>query len=217
MSTRLPVLKTFKLFINGKFPRAESGRTLVAKHPGTGRHLANYGQASRKDLREAVVAARQGAKVWAGATAYLRGQILYRLAEMLESREAALAQEMADSTGATWESARAEVAASVDRLVYYAGWTDKLSQVLGTVNPVASPHFNFTLPEPTGVVGIVAPDSPCLLGAITMLAAVLAGGNAAILLPSAKFPLPALTLGEVGQIFPLPDFPKHRFIKSYPH
>ena len=197
MSTRLSVLKTYKLFINGKFPRAESGRTLVAAEPGTGRHLANYGQASRKDAREAVVAARQAAKAWGGVTAYLRGQIIYRLAEMLESREAALTQEIVDSTGASVAAARAEVMASVDRLVYYAGWTDKLSQVLGTVNPVASPHFNFTLPEPTGVVGIVAPERPCLLGAVTMLAAVLAGGNTAILLASPKFPLPTLTLAEV--------------------
>lgn len=197
MPTRLPVLKTYKLFINGKFPRAESGRTLAATEPGTGRHLANYGQASRKDAREAVVAARQAAKAWGGITAYLRGQILYRLAEMLESREAALTQEIVDSTGATPSAARAEVLRSVDRLVYYAGWTDKIAQVFGTVNPVASPHFNFTLPEPMGVVGIIAPAQPCLLGAVTMLAAVLAGGNTAILLPSEKYPLPALTLAEV--------------------
>lgn len=195
--SRLSVLKTYKLFIDGKFPRTESGRYLKAIDPKTGAHLANYCQASKKDAREAVLAARKGAKAWQGATAYLKGQILYRLAEMLESREAAMAQEISASTGATESKAKSEVAAAVDRIVYYAGWTDKLSQVIGSVNPVASPHFNFTVPEPTGVVGIIAPDEPCLLGAITMLAAVMAGGNSAILIPSVKFPLPLVSLAEV--------------------
>lgn len=195
--SRLSVLKTYKLFIDGKFPRTESGRYLKAIDPKTGAYLANYCQASKKDAREAVLAARKGAKAWQGATAYLKGQILYRLAEMLESREAAMAQEIASSTGVTESKAKAEVAAAVDRIVYYAGWTDKLSQVIGSVNPVASPHFNFTVPEPTGVVGIVAPDEPCLLGAITMLAAIMAGGNSAIVIPSVKFPLPLVSLAEV--------------------
>lgn len=197
MSTRISVLKTYKLFIDGKFPRTESGRYLTASNPTTGAHLANYCQASRKDARDAVIAARKGAKAWASATAYLKGQILYRFAEMLESRDVALAHEIAQSTGVTESAARAEVAVAVDRIVYYAGWTDKLSQVFGSVNPVASSHFNFSTPEPMGVVGILAPDEPCLVGAISMLAATLAGGNAAILVPSVKYPLPLVSLAEV--------------------
>jgi acyl-CoA reductase-like NAD-dependent aldehyde dehydrogenase len=197
MSTRLSVLKTYKLFIDGKFPRTESGRYLTAANPSTGAHLANYCQASKKDAREAVVAARKGAKAWAGATAYLKGQILYRLAEMMESREASLAQELIDSTGCTAAAAKAEVSLAIDAVVYYAGWTDKLSQVFGAVNPVASSHFNFTVPEPTGVVGVVAPNHPSLLGSVAMMAAVLAGGNAVILMPSESFPLPLVSLAEV--------------------
>lgn len=196
MSTRLSVLKTYKLFIDGKFPRTESGRYKAVTHAKTGEHLANYCLASKKDLRDAVVAARKGAKAWASATAYLKGQILYRLAEMLESREASISREISQTTGCTEAVATAEVLAAVDRIVYYAGWTDKLSQVFGSVNPVASPHFNFTMPEPTGVVGIVAPDSPSLLGAVTMLAATLAGGNAAILIISETHPLPMVSLAE---------------------
>ncbi len=201
---RLNVLKTYKLFIDGKFPRTESGRYLTATNPQTGAHLANYCHASRKDTREAVLAARKGAKTWGGATAYLRGQVLYRLAEMLESREAALAEELAASTACTDAVARAQIAASVDRIVYYAGWTDKLSQVFGTVNPVASSHFNFTVPEPMGVVGVLAPDRPSLLGAVTMLAATLAGGNAAIVVPSEIFPLPMVSLAEVIAVSDVP-------------
>lgn len=196
MATRLSVLKTYKLFINGKFPRTESGRYLTANHPITGAHLANYCHASRKDVREAVVAARQGSKAWGAATAYLKGQILYRFAEMLENRDVAIAHEISQSTGVSESEARGEVASTVDRIVYYAGWTDKLAQVFGTVNPVASSHFNFSAPEPTGVVGVIAPDRPCLLGAITMLSAVLAGGNSAILIPSPDFPLPVISLAE---------------------
>jgi len=197
MRKRLNVLKTYKLFIDGKFPRTESGRAAKALAAGSGEHLANYCLASRKDLREAVMAARKGAKTWAAASAYLKGQILYRLAEMLEGREAALAEEIARSTGCSGAAAREEIGASADRLVHFAGWTDKLQQVLGAVNPVASSHFNFTTLEPTGVVALLAPDRPCLLGAVTMLAAALAGGNAVVLLASETFPLPLVTLAEV--------------------
>lgn len=197
MRNRLNVLKTYKLFIDGKFPRTESGRYLTAKAPATGEHLANYCQASRKDLREAVVAARKGAKAWAGTSAYLKGQILYRLAEMLESRETALAEEISRSTGVSQGAARAEVQQAADRLVHYAGWTDKIHQVLGSVNPVASSHFNFTTLEPMGVVGILAPDEPCLLGALTMLAAALAAGNAVVIIASERFPLPLITSAEI--------------------
>lgn len=196
MATRLSVLKTYKLFINGKSPRSESGRYLAATHPITGAHLANYCHASRKDAREAVLAARLGARTWGAATAYLKGQILYRFAEMLENRGTSIAHEISQSTGASQSEARSEVASTVDRIVYYAGWTDKLAQVFGTVNPVASSHFNFSTPEPTGVVGVIAPDRPCLLGAITMLSAVLAGGNSAVLIPSPIFPLPVISLAE---------------------
>ena len=201
---RLNVLKTYKLFIDGKFPRTESGRYLTATNPKTGEHLANDCHASRKDTREAVLAARKGAKAWGGATAYLRGQILYRLAEMLESREAALAEELVASTACTDAVARAQISASVDRIVYYAGWTDKISQIFGSINPVASSHFNFTIPEPTGVVGVIAPDRPSLLGAVTMLAATLAGGNSAIVVPSEIFPLPMVSLAEVIAVSDVP-------------
>ncbi|MBP7950128.1 MAG: aldehyde dehydrogenase family protein [Verrucomicrobiales bacterium] len=196
MRRRLQVLKTYKLFIGGKFPRSESGRFAAATAHG-GEHLANFSLASRKDLREAVVAARKSAGAWAATSAYLKGQILYRLAEMLESRAAALADEISRATGVTQEAACEEVGAATDRLVYYAGWTDKLQQVLGAVNPVASSHFNFTTLEPTGVVALVAPDQPCLLGPVTMMAAALAGGNAVVLLASETFPLPLVSVAEV--------------------
>ncbi len=194
---RLAVLKTYKLFIGGKFPRTESGRYLVAKHPRTGEHLANYARASRKDLRDAVVAARRAQPGWAGASAYLRGQILYRAAEMLEGRAGSLADEVARSTGAAPKAAAAEVAAAVDRLVYYAGWADKFGQVFGSVNPVASPHFNFSTAEPCGVVGIVCPDRPSLLALVSLLAPAVLSGNSAVVVASEKFPLPAITLAEI--------------------
>jgi acyl-CoA reductase-like NAD-dependent aldehyde dehydrogenase len=195
MATRLSVLKTYKLFIGGKFPRTESGRRLTAMSPG-GEHLAHYCHASRKDFRDAVVAARAAASGWAGISAYLRGQILYRLAEMLESRRAAFVEEIVASTGCKPAEAAGEVSAAVDRCVYYAGWTDKIQQVMGAVNPVASTHFNFTVLEPTGVVALVAPERPCLLGAIALLAPALAAGNATILLASSAFPLPSMSLAE---------------------
>ncbi len=194
--TRLSVWKTYKLFIGGKFPRSESGRVLAAVNPKTGGLVANYSHGSKKDVRDAVVAARGAVSGWAGATAYLRGQILYRAAEMLESRAAAFEAELVEGTGATPAAARAEVEAAVDRLVYFAGWADKYSQVFGSVNAVASSHFNFSTPEPTGVVAVLAPDEPSLLGLVGALAPVLVSGNAAIVLASEKFPLAALSLAE---------------------
>jgi acyl-CoA reductase-like NAD-dependent aldehyde dehydrogenase len=180
MSKRLPVKKTYKLFIGGAFPRSESGRTYEAEGQ-------NVARASRKDVRDAVKAARGALPTWAGMTAYNRGQVLYRIAEMVEARAA----EFADlCTG------RDEVEATIDRIVWYAGWTDKLAQVLGASNPVSGPYFNFTVPEPTGVVGIVAPDEPPLLGLVTRLAPVLAGGNVAVALASETHPLAAIELAE---------------------
>lgn len=195
-SPRLPVLRTPKLLLGGKFVRSEGGHVLPAVSP-KGAVLANVPRATRKDLRDAVTAARGAAHSWGSVTAYMRGQILYRAAEMLEHRASEMVEEITASTGATPAAARREVAACCDRLVYFAGWTDKLSQVFGSVNPVASPHFNFTLPEPTGVVAIFSPDSPSLLPAVSLLAPVLAGGNTAILVASDKHPLPVLTLGEI--------------------
>ena len=195
--SRLQVLKTYKLYIGGKFPRTESGRYLVAKHPKTGKHLANYAQASRKDMRDATVAARKVQPSWAANSAYLRGQILYRAAEMLEGRAASLADEISNSTGATPQSAAAEVSASIDRLVYYAGWSDKFAQVFGSVNPVSSPHFNFTTPEPSGVVAVICPDSPSLLALVSLVAPAILSGNTTIVLASQKSPLPAITLAEI--------------------
>jgi acyl-CoA reductase-like NAD-dependent aldehyde dehydrogenase len=197
---RLSVLKTYKLYIGGKFPRGESGRVTAAtdKH---GASLGNYCVASRKDFRDAVVAARKAQPGWAKATAYLRGQILYRAAEMLEQRKAELAAELerADEKGA-----KDEVEAAIDRLVYYAGWTDKFPQLFGSVNPVASSHFNFTFPEPTGVVVVVCPDSPALLGLVSLVAAVVLSGNTCVVLASERVPLAAITFAEVIATSDLP-------------
>lgn len=187
---RLAVLKTYKLFIGGKFPRTESGRTMIAMHPETGETVANVCQASRKDLRDAVRAARAAQPGWAKATAYLRGQILHRAAEMLESRREAFVSELQRGAGLSAAAAGEEIDAAIDRLVWFAGWTDKLSSVFGAVNPVASPHFNFTVPEPTGVVGIVCPDSPSLLAPVSLLASTVLSGNACVLLASESFPSP---------------------------
>ncbi|MHB8641724.1 MAG: aldehyde dehydrogenase family protein [Gaiellaceae bacterium] len=177
---RLPIRKTYKLFIGGGFPRSESGRTYEAEGQ-------NVARASRKDARDAVKAARAAFPNWAGLTAYNRGQVLYRLAEMVEARTAEFAEL---STG------REEVARSIDRIVWYAGWTDKLAQVLGASNPVAGPYFNFTLPEPTGVVVVIAPEEPPLLGLVSRLLPVLAGGNAAVVVASETHPLAAVELAE---------------------
>jgi acyl-CoA reductase-like NAD-dependent aldehyde dehydrogenase len=180
VASRLPVKKTYKLYIGGAFPRSESGRTYVAENQ-------NVARASRKDLRDAVRAARAAFPKWAGMTAYNRGQVLYRLAEMVEARAA----EFAELSGG-----RAEVERAIDRVVWYAGWADKLAQVIGSANPVAGPYFNFTVPEPTGVVGILAPEEPPLLGLVSRLAPALAGGNAVVAVASEAHPLAAIELAE---------------------
>ena len=201
---RLKVLKTYKLYIGGKFPRTESGRTMTARHASTGEHLAHYSHASRKDLRDAIVAARAALPGWSATTAYLRGQILYRAAEMIEGRAASFATEICEVTGASAAAARREVEASVDILVHFAGWTDKLGSVFGSVNPVASPHFNFTFPEPSGVVGVFAPDQPSLLGLTSLLGRVVLSGNTCVALASETAPLPALSLAEALATSDLP-------------
>ena len=201
--SRLDVRKTYKLYIGGKFPRSESGRYLPAKSP-RGEHLDNFAHASRKDFRDAVVAARAAVDGWAKASAYNRGQILYRAAEMLQNRAPELVNEIARSTDANAAKANREVTTAVDRLVHFAGWTDKYSQVFGSVNPVASSHFNFTTPEPTGVVAVLAPDEPSLLGLVSLVAPVIVSGNSAIVVASEKFPLPAATFAEILATSDLP-------------
>jgi acyl-CoA reductase-like NAD-dependent aldehyde dehydrogenase len=178
--SRLPVKKTYKLYIGGSFPRSESGRTYEAEGQ-------NVALASRKDVRDAVRAARSAQPKWARLTAYNRGQVIYRIAEMLESRRAEFAALC---------SGKAEVERAIDRWVWYAGWADKLAQVLGSANPVAGPYFNFTFPEPTGVVGVLAPEEPALLGLVTRVAPVLVGGNAAVVVASESHPLAAVELAE---------------------
>jgi acyl-CoA reductase-like NAD-dependent aldehyde dehydrogenase len=178
--TRLPVKKTYKLYIGGAFPRSESGRTYEAEGQ-------NVARASRKDVRDAVKAARGAFAGWSGLTAYNRGQVLYRMAEMMEAR----ADDLADVC-----AGRKEVEAAVDRVVWYAGWADKLAQVLGSANPVAGPYFNFTVPEPTGIVAIVAPDEPALDGLVSRLAPALVGGNAVVVATSQTHPLAAVELAE---------------------
>lgn len=201
-SSRLPVLKTYKLFIGGKFVRSESGRVSPARRGG--RVLANFSRASRKDFRDAVVAARGAFAGWSKASAYLRGQILYRAAEMLEMRKSELDAELARADGKRTRRAREEASLTIDRLVHYAGWTDKFGQVFSTVNPVASSHFNFTLPEPAGVVAVVCPNEPALLPLISLVAPVILSGNAAVVLTSATQPLPALTFAEIIATSDLP-------------
>jgi len=195
MAGRLPVAKTYKLFIDGAFPRSESGRTFPVHGPD-GTLLANAARASRKDLRDAVRIARAAQEGWAARTAYNRGQVLYRVAEMLEGRRAELASLLSD-TGLGTEAAEEEVEASIDRWVWYAGWSDKVHHVLGTVNPVAGPYFNFTVPEPTGVVGLVASGRPALLGLVSRLVPAIVGGNAVVVVTGGDASLIAVTLGEV--------------------
>jgi acyl-CoA reductase-like NAD-dependent aldehyde dehydrogenase len=203
-TSRIGVLKTYKLFVGGKFPRSESGRTRTAVAARSGQHLAHYCRGSKKDVREAVVSARAAVAGWASATAYLRGQILYRAAEMIEGRAASFAAVVTSSTGLTPAAARREIEAAADRLVHFAGWSDKIAQVFGTVNPVASPHFNFSTPEPAGVVVVIAPDEPSLLGFIDAVAPVVVAGNAVVALASEKFPLPAMELAEALATSDLP-------------
>ncbi|MFF5991480.1 aldehyde dehydrogenase family protein [Prauserella flavalba] len=193
---RISVAKTYKLYVDGKFPRSESGRTYpVTDSKGT--FLANAAHASRKDVRDAVVAARKAFDGWSGATAYNRGQVLYRVAEMMEGRREQFAAEVAASEGLPSRKAQSVVDAAVDRWVWYAGWTDKIATVLGAANPVAGPYFSFTVPEPTGVVGVLAPQESSLLGLVSVVAPVLATGCTAVVVSSADRPLPAITLSEV--------------------
>jgi acyl-CoA reductase-like NAD-dependent aldehyde dehydrogenase len=196
MSDRLAVRKTYKLYVNGAFPRSESGRTYEVTD-GKGHFLANAAWASRKDAREAVVAARGAFPKWAAMTAYNRGQVLYRVAEVMEGRHVQFCEEVAAGEGLSSSKARAAVDAAIDRWVWYAGWTDKLAAVLGGANPVAGPYFDFSMPEPTGVVAVLAPQQSSLLGLVSVLAPVLAGGNTAVVVTSKERPLPAVTLAEV--------------------
>jgi len=201
--SRLPVQKTYKLYIGGKFVRSESGRVSPALG-GNETTIANYSRASRKDFRDAVVAARAAFGGWAKQSAYLRGQILYRAAEMLEMRQAELSAELARADGARRGRAEEEAALAIDRLVHYAGWTDKFSQLFSSVNPVASSHFNFTSPEPSGVVVVVCPDEPPLVAMVSLVAPVILAGNTAIVIPSNTKPLPALTFSEIIATSDLP-------------
>src|SRR5579863_2104202 len=202
-AARVAVRKTYKLYIGGAFPRSESARSYVVATPD-GHPLANAALASRKDLRDAVVAARKAQPGWAAATAYLRGQVLYRVAEMLEGRRAQFIEGLVAGEGLTAEAASSSVDASVDRVVWYAGWADKLAQVAGSANPVAGPYFNFSIPEPTGVVGVLAPQASSLLGLVSVIAPVITSGNAAVVVASEDHPLPALDLAEVMATSDLP-------------
>jgi acyl-CoA reductase-like NAD-dependent aldehyde dehydrogenase len=192
---RVAVRKTYKLFIGGAFPRSESGRTYPV-HGADGRFLANAALASRKDARDAVRAARSAVGRWSGATAYNRGQILYRIAELLEGRRA----QFVDEVGGV----QSEVDAAIDRWVWYAGWADKIAQVHGGANPVAGPYFNLSAPEPTGVVAIVAPTQPALLGLVSVVAPAIVTGNTVVVVASEDHPLPAVTLAEVLATSDLP-------------
>jgi acyl-CoA reductase-like NAD-dependent aldehyde dehydrogenase len=196
--SRLSVRKTYKLFIGGKFPRSESGRSYTVTSP-KGDFLANASRASRKDARDAVTAARKAFPGWSGATAYNRGQILYRIAEMLEGRRGQFAEELGTGKKAALEA----VDATLDRLVWYAGWSDKIASVHGTANPVAGPYFNLSSPEPTGVVAVVAPADP-LLGLVSVVAPVIVTGNTCVVVASERTPLPSITLAEVLATSDLP-------------
>lgn len=202
MSNRIPVLKTYKLYIGGAFPRSESGRYFILEGK-SGKPIANVCLASRKDFRNAVVAARKAQGGWASKSAYNRGQILYRIAEMLEGRKEQFILEL-QQTGYSKSKAENEVNSTVDRFIYYAGWSDKYQQVFGTINPVASSHFNFSVPEPTGIVTAVAPDTNPLLSLATMISAVIVGGNTLVILASEKNPLAAISLAEVIQTSDVP-------------
>ena len=196
MTARIEVRKTYKLYIGGAFPRSESARSYEVVDT-KGRFLANAALASRKDARDAVVAARKAQPGWAGATAYNRAQVLYRVAEVMEGRRAQFADEVSRAEGLTSRRADAVVDASIDRWVWYAGWADKLAQVLGGTNPVAGPYYNFSVPEPTGVVAVIAPQESSLLGLVSVVAPVVVSGNAAVVLASQTRPLAAITLSEV--------------------
>jgi acyl-CoA reductase-like NAD-dependent aldehyde dehydrogenase len=202
-SGRIGVRKTYKLYVGGAFPRSESGRSYPVSG-ADGELLAHAAQASRKDARDAVVAARAAVGGWSGATAYNRGQVLYRVAEMLEGRAAQFAAEVAAAEGVPARTAAAQVDAAIDRWVHYAGWADKYAQIVGSTNPVAGSYFNFSLPEPTGVVAMLAPQESSLLGLVSVVAPVLATGNTAVVVASQDRPLPAISLAEVLATSDLP-------------
>ncbi|RNI22157.1 aldehyde dehydrogenase family protein [Flexivirga caeni] len=196
--SRLEVRKTYKLYIGGAFPRSESGRSYEVMSSGRApKFLANAAQGSRKDIRDAVVAARSAVKGWSGATAMGRGQVLYRVGEILEGRREQFVAEVASSEGLTRPQAAKVVDAAIDRWVWYAGWPDKLAQVLGNLNPVAGPYFDISAPEPTGVVGILAPQESSLLGLVSVIAPAIVSGNTVVVVASEDRPLPAISLAEV--------------------
>ena len=203
MESRVDVRKTYKLFIGGAFPRSESGRTYAVADT-KGRFLANASLASRKDARDAVVAARSAQPKWWAATAYNRGQILYRIAEMLEGRRAQFEEEVASAEGISSRRATATVDAAIDRWVWYAGWSDKIAQVLGSSNPVAGPYFTFSVPQPTGVVAAIASQRSSLLGLVSAVAPIIVGGNTCVVVAAEERPLPAITLAEVLATSDLP-------------
>ncbi len=200
---RLAVRKTYKLYVGGAFPRSESGRSYQVTD-ARGRFLANAAMASRKDARDAVLAARQAVAGWSGATAYNRGQVLYRIAEMMEGRREQFAAEVGAAEGITPARATRAVDAAIDRWVWYAGWSDKITQVAGAANPVAGPYFNLSVPEPTGVVAVLAPQASSLLGLVSVVAPVIVSGNTGVVLASEQRPLPAITLAEVLATSDLP-------------
>jgi acyl-CoA reductase-like NAD-dependent aldehyde dehydrogenase len=203
MSRRALVAKTYKLYLGGAFVRSESGRSDPTSS-ASGDFLANVPRGSRKDVRDAVKAARGAAGGWAGKTAYNRGQVLYRFAEALESRSDELARAAVAQQGVALAAARAEVATAVDTLVHYAGWTDKLAAVMGGINPVAAPYLSFSAPEPTGVVAVLSPDEPDLLGLVRDVAPALAAGNTVVAVISRRWPLRCLDLGEIAAVSDLP-------------
>ncbi len=202
MSKRIEVLKTYKIYIGGQFPRTESGRTYVATSP-KGEKLANVCLSSRKDVRDAVGSARSAFGGWNGRSAFNRGQILYRIAEMLEGRKAQFVEELV-LQGSSKAAAEKEVAASIDRLIYYSGWCDKFQQIFSSVNPVASSHFNFSVLEPMGVVAVIAPQENALIGLVSVLAPIIAGGNTCVILASSPKPLSSVTFAEVLNSSDLP-------------
>ncbi len=197
MSTRLQIPKMYKLFIGGKFTRTESERYLEAVNPKTKEKICNISRASRKDLRNSVVAAKAGFNAWSGKTAYERGQIMYRLAEMLEGRKDQFIDEVYISTAQKKAECTKEVHKAIDRIIYYAGFCDKWMQLVGTVNPVQAGYFNFSVPEPTGIVGIILPDDLSFLPLISRVAVTLTSGNSCIILANENSPLPALSFSEV--------------------
>ena len=203
MNERVEVKKTYKLYIGGAFPRSESGRTYEVKN-SQGEFIANACLASRKDLKDAVVAARSATSSWANASAYNRGQILYRIAEMMEGRRAQFASEISDSDGISLHDAEQEVITAIDRWVWYAGWSDKLAVLAGSTNPVSGPFYNFTIPEAMGVVGALASEENSLLGLVDALAPIIVSGNTCIILASTRAPLSAITFAEVLATSDLP-------------